>query len=672
MPGEDTGTSDSERCGYVFDIHEWERTHDGDCHLDPDDDAEILTEREGSLIWECPHQPIDGTDRCVFHPRSNDASPSGDAAAEFQAIVDGERDQPPLRFIGARFEDFTVDCDTLGDEAPIDLRHAQVDRLHWNVNTVTSPIDARGITIDSEAEFKQATFEGVAHFEWATFEGVACFDGATFESVAHFDGATFEGAIFNEATLEGVAHFGEAMFRSEADFEWATFEGVARFDEATFEGVAFFYWATFRSKAEFDWATFEDSVGFDEATFEDVANFDEARFEREVEFIDAVFLGAETSFYQARFAEDVSFELNISSQMLPSHIFAQSVFFTGVTVHRTLNLRIIDADENVITGELATFGGDVDFTDATIRNARLDGVSFVTEQVPSEDAPAVTFADADMTDTSLRSADFADVNLRDADLTNATCRGATFSGATLKRVIFSRANLYEADFTNARLYGALFGDARISDGTTFIDAGSWWTWVPFVTRGMQTVLDDPRTSPTNNSVADPEETIDPRSRAASIYAQLETLARENARTQLASTCFRWRKDMERDRYWSDTGAGTKRQPARALLATLTNALTRYGDSPWRVVGWSGIVILLSTVLLQVATRGIQPSACSACEPVTDPLQLLYFSAVTFTTLGYGDYQPAGAGTQLIASVESVLGALLVALLVAVLGRRATR
>jgi len=128
--------------------------------------------------------------------------------------------------------------------------------------------------------------------------------------------------------------------------------------------------------------------------------------------------------------------------------------------------------------------------------------------------------------------------------------------------------------------------------------------------------------------------------------------------------------MERKRYLSDDGAGTESQRKYAVLATLTNVFTRYGDSPWRVVGWSGAVIVASTILLQVATKGVK--TCSECESVTDLSQLLYFSVVTFTTLGYGDYQPAGAWAQRIAGVESLVGALLVALLVAVLGRRATR
>lgn len=49
---------------------------------------------------------------------------------------------------------------------------------------------------------------------------------------------------------------------------------------------------------------------------------------------------------------------------------------------------------------------------------------------------------------------------------------------------------------------------------------------------------------------------------------------------------------------------------------------------------------------------------------------IYFSVVTFTTLGYGDVQPVGFAKYVAAS-EAVIGASLMALLVFVLGRRAT-
>ena len=53
------------------------------------------------------------------------------------------------------------------------------------------------------------------------------------------------------------------------------------------------------------------------------------------------------------------------------------------------------------------------------------------------------------------------------------------------------------------------------------------------------------------------------------------------------------------------------------------------------------------------------------------LESLYFSTLTFTILGMGDYEPMGVG-QIIATVNTTFGAVLIALLLFVLGRRAAR
>ena len=53
------------------------------------------------------------------------------------------------------------------------------------------------------------------------------------------------------------------------------------------------------------------------------------------------------------------------------------------------------------------------------------------------------------------------------------------------------------------------------------------------------------------------------------------------------------------------------------------------------------------------------------------LECLYFSFVTFTTLGYGDYAPSQA-FQLVATAEAFFGAFMIALFVLVFGRKMLR
>lgn len=122
-----------------------------------------------------------------------------------------------------------------------------------------------------------------------------------------------------------------------------------------------------------------------------------------------------------------------------------------------------------------------------------------------------------------------------------------------------------------------------------------------------------------------------------------------------------------------------------LIYTLNGLSSKHTESPSRVIGVSGLVIILFGVVypfvggVEITSTKTTPVSYTVFPEISFQLPnwvsvLLtnfYFSAVTFTTLGYGDIQPATSGTRFLASVESLAGALLMALFVYVLSRRAT-
>jgi uncharacterized protein YjbI with pentapeptide repeats len=340
-------------------------------------------------------------------------------------------------------------------------------------------------------------------------------------------------------------------------------------------------------------------------------------------------------------------------------------------------------DEYGIKSELPyTFLGTVDFNGADIPNSEFSNVSF--SEPPIFDGANLT--GADMSGLSLDQASFEGADLIRTDLSEASVTTASFNGAVLER-----ASLYGTDFRNARLYGARLAGAHISDHTNLgvRDLLEERTSLTPFQGPWPAVRYDPR-NPDYEQYAEDEDkpggsAISDHSRAASVYAEIQRVAETNAASDLASRCFRWRKDVQRKRYASDDGRGNTKNRLRWAWAEMSNSVARYGDSPWRVVITSNAIIMLFGVLyplfggMQLTGEEGQVIAFDTLLTVPELptwmdilLSNLYFSAVTFTTLGYGDIRPSGPVSQALASIESFLGAALLALLVAVLARRITR
>jgi hypothetical protein len=64
---------------------------------------------------------------------------------------------------------------------------------------------------------------------------------------------------------------------------------------------------------------------------------------------------------------------------------------------------------------------------------------------------------------------------------------------------------------------------------------------------------------------------------------------------------------------------------------------------------------------------LAPTISEGC--IDDLATCLYFSAVTMTTLGYGDYAPASSGSKFFAGAQAVVGMVLVAMFLVAMQRR---
>ncbi len=346
-----------------------------------------------------------------------------------------------------------------------------------------------------------------------------------------------------------------------------------------------------------------------------------------------------------------------------------------------------------------------DLTRADLIECELRGANLETA-----DATSAYAMRADLNDARLSAADLSKADLERASLSDAVLRGTTMTGANLlradltdadateadfvrtvlERARLSRADLLGADLRDARFYGAALGGVEVDDRTEF---GEYNAYDPAREAGSgdgdgaDVDSDDESGNASDDESGDvsdgengdsPAEGVDvadldPETRdrkAAGTYRSLERLARENERPDLRVRGYLRRKDVERARL-----RRTGRYSAW-LRSVGTNLLTRYGESPWRVIGAGVLVVLVCGALYPLGLIRLPGAESALWYPdgargillaLAEGLQV---SAAAFTTTGTG-HEVVGAG-RVLATLESLVGPVLFALLVFTLARRATR
>jgi uncharacterized protein YjbI with pentapeptide repeats len=333
----------------------------------------------------------------------------------------------------------------------------------------------------------------------------------------------------------------------------------------------------------------------------------------------------------------------------------------------------------------ARFNGDVDFRNAEFGDdSYFSGVKF---------AHGVNFSDSNA----------ENFQFDKADLTDATFSHANLANTNFESALLSRATLFGADLRGAKLSGAVLGDVRIGENTKFLghpsddDDTSPHTFATIRSRpccaydprfgksrdsilsqlrsGLTSlVVSEDTTEKENNGEANPD-------KAKSVYQALEELGGKHARPRLQARSFVRRQDLQKEEYKQDAKQADSWEErliagARYSRAKVARATLLYGESPWRVIAYS-LSIILGFALLFPLGGWMKPEGgdpITYAQIASNPLEILnsvYYSTLTFTALGFGDFKPVGFGRALT-TIETGLGAVLLALLVFILGRRAAR
>lgn len=247
----------------------------------------------------------------------------------------------------------------------------------------------------------------------------------------------------------------------------------------------------------------------------------------------------------------------------------------------------------------------------------------------------------DLSNADLYHADLRGAHLFQADLTNASLMKAHLEDANLNHSILCGANLLGVVFGNAKTENADWG-AKIRQHEA-VDAAR-------ARRDHQAEL---------SATAETEE----------IYRNLRKQAENTGHFETAGLFFV--SEMTMRRYQM------QRWSLARLFSKAVDFFCGYGERPFRVVLFS-LALIIGCALLYFIT-GIKDhggviafdTSLGLAENALAFLHILYFSVVTFTTLGYGDMSPVGI-SRLIAASEAFLGAFVLALFVVVFVKKMTR
>lgn len=120
-----------------------------------------------------------------------------------------------------------------------------------------------------------------------------------------------------------------------------------------------------------------------------------------------------------------------------------------------------------------------------------------------------------------------------------------------------------------------------------------------------------------------------------------------------------------------------RYSLKRFLSKMVDLFCGYGEAPLRIVGLSLLIIFCCAVIYTFTGINYQGELLSMYkldsfeEYISLFLSCLYYSVVTFTTLGYGDITPIGI-SRAIAAIEAFTGSFTIALFVVVFVKKMTR
>lgn len=344
---------------------------------------------------------------------------------------------------------------------------------------------------------------------------------------------------------------------------------------------------------------------------------------------------------------------------------------------------------------------DIEFNNSVLHQTKFKNVDFIDADLSEAVLTEAEFGDG---------VEFTDTKLSGSNLNNATFNGVNLEHADLETAILSNVDLRGSDLRGARLYDIKHQATRLNEDTNLGDVCVYEHLADKVAEGAITVgMDDSHHSNTDFELEQLERETDENLLIRKLKTACKATKRlyfrgfkskawrENQSETLsnASRVYRVYQDLLRQNglpeeihHYRIREKEARRKQAlldRNWLYWLRLSVLRwsigYGERYRNVIMTSSLVIIACTMVYiggldnMHQTSQVVPLSDSTSQALPDTIETftraLYFSVTTFTTLGFGDILPASNLTRTVAGIQSLIGTALTAVLVFILGRRAT-
>lgn len=623
----------------------------------------------------------------------------------------------------------TVDASNVRVGGTLSMTRVEVRQDVLFPELTAQSVDFDGASVAKRFSFRQASVDGDCTFNMVSFEDGTTFEGAEIGGDLQLSLGTFDDVLtLREARVEGALEAGSASIAEQADFVNLDIGDDCDLSSVAFDGPVMFFDGTIEGGLDISTSRFDGQFHLSKVTIEGGLDGDITRFADDVNVMQTTVEGP-TTVSDATFGRDVLFQMCElegrcdfdSAEFREDASFEQTVIEGPASFEEVTVGGMADFDGVTFESGAAFFGST--FADLTCLGTRTGGESVVDMRDCDIADGAVALPDGGNV-----AYDFANATLGEVELSDGVGRADTvdlfehfrFANTSFDGFDFgnykqelAEANwklhttIDDADFVNPGrqdLIDALsFEDEMdeaedevtedLLDEVDHVEMMQEQTGLDREVIEQITDAEDTSEMPTGEELyqmtghEEFRETTTPAD-LENTYLKAKNGADQVGDRHVAAQFFVQEMKHRRAKNYEfvrdpDQDLGMRFVSAGKWFGNyLLHQSCGYGERLWRVIYASVVVILGWSVMYATLTEGTSGDAAGLTTAGLDSLAQLgtpegvniivkniYFSIVTFTTLGYGDIQPVGTMARLLAGLESFIGALLVALVVFVLGRR---